>query len=74
VLDTEQAVSYEDWLRAYTSGAAYAGDQETERGSLAPGLRADLVVLDGDLDADSPPVVAETWIEGRRVYRSSDQG
>ncbi len=70
VLDANQAVSYEDWLRAYTAGAAYAGGQESERGSLAPGLRADLVVLEGELDADHPPAVAETWIGGRLVYRS----
>jgi predicted amidohydrolase YtcJ len=70
VLDIAQAVSYEDWLRAYTAGAAYAGGQETERGSLAPGLRADLVVLDGELDADDPPTVAQTWIGGRLVYEA----
>jgi predicted amidohydrolase YtcJ len=68
VLDPGQAVSYEDWLRAYTAGAAYAGGQENERGRLAPGLRADLVVLDGALDADHPPRVAQTWVGGRLVY------
>jgi hypothetical protein len=71
VLDSEQSVSYEDWLRAYTAGAAYAGGQEAERGSLAPGLRADLVVLDGELDADDPPVIAQTWIGGSLVYQAS---
>ncbi len=69
VLDTDQSVTYEDWLWAYTAGAAYAGGQEGERGALAPGLRADLVVLDGDLDEGHPPVVSETWIAGRRVYQ-----
>ena len=71
VLDAGQAVSYEAWLRAYTAGAAYAGGQENERGTLAPGLRADLVVLDGDLDADDPPTVSQTWIGGRLLYESS---
>jgi len=70
VLDLVQTVSYEDWLRAYTAGAAYAGGQETERGSLAPGLRADLVVLDGELDADGPPTIAQTWIGGHLVYEA----
>ncbi len=69
VLDADQAVTYEDWLWAYTAGAAYAGGQEGERGALAAGLRADLVVLDGDLDDVHPPVVSETWIAGRRVYQ-----
>jgi predicted amidohydrolase YtcJ len=64
----DQSVPYEDWLRAYTAGAAYAGGQEYERGRLAPGLRADLVVLDGVLDAEHPPSVAETWVAGERRY------
>jgi len=69
VLDASESVSFADWLRAYTAGAAYAGGQESERGAIAPGLRADLVVLDGDLDAEAPPVVAETWVAGRPVYQ-----
>jgi predicted amidohydrolase YtcJ len=68
VLGPEQAIDYADWLRAYTSGAAYAGGQEHERGTLTPGKRADLVVLDGDLDPLHPPRVAQTWIAGERVY------
>ena len=31
------------WLRAYTAGAAYAGVQEHERGTITPGKRADLL-------------------------------
>lgn len=68
VLGPEQALGYEDWLRAYTLGAAYAGGQEHERGTLTPGKRADLVVLEGNLDADDPPRVMETWVAGARVY------
>jgi predicted amidohydrolase YtcJ len=68
VLDPGQAVSFEDWLWAYTAGAALAGGQEHERGSIAPGLRADLVVLEGELDAHQPPVVAQTWVGGRQVH------
>ena len=37
VLGAEQALGYEDWLRAYTAGAAYAGGQEEERGSITAG-------------------------------------
>ncbi len=71
VLRPDQSVPYEDWLRAYTAGAAYAGGQEHERGRLAPGLRADLVVLDGPLDAEHPPRVSETWVAGQRVFRAT---
>lgn len=65
----DQAVPFADWLHAYTAGAAYAGGQEHERGRLVPGLRADLVVLDGPLLADPVPTVAETWVAGERVHR-----
>jgi predicted amidohydrolase YtcJ len=68
VLGPAQALPYEDWLRAYTVGAAYAGGQEHERGTLTPGKRADLVVLEGALDPLHPPHVAETWIGGERAY------
>jgi len=70
VLGPEQALGYEEWLRAYTAGAAYAGGQEYERGSLTPGKRADLVVLDGGLDPEHPPRVAQTWVEGRLMHEA----
>jgi predicted amidohydrolase YtcJ len=63
--EPEQAVDLESWLHAYTAGAAYAGGQEHERGRLAPGLVADLVVLDRDGDDFT---VGETWRAGERVY------
>jgi predicted amidohydrolase YtcJ len=36
-------------LRAYTSGSAYAAFEEKEKGRIAPGLLADLVILSDDL-------------------------
>ena len=63
--EPDQAVDVVAWLEAYTAGAAYAGGQEDERGRLASGLRADLVVLDL---ASSPASVVETWVAGRRVF------
>jgi len=68
VLGPEQSVPYDEWLYAYTAGAAYAGGQERERGRLGPGLRADLVVLDGALDGEAPPSVSETWVAGARAF------
>jgi predicted amidohydrolase YtcJ len=68
VLDPAQSVPYDAWLEAYTAGAAFAGGQEHERGRLVTGLQADLVVLDGPLDAHRPPKVAQTWVAGRQVY------
>lgn len=68
VLGSEQSLPFQEWLHAYTMGAAYAGEQERERGSLTPGKRADLVILEGALHADHPPRVSETWVRGRRVH------
>ena len=68
MLNASQSLPYEDWLRAYTADAAFAGGQEYERGRLAPGLRADLVILDGTLDPEHPPAVAETWVAGTRAF------
>lgn len=68
VLGPEQAIDYEGWLRLYSTGAAHAGGQEHERGTLTPGKRADLVVLEGPLDPDHPPRVVETWVGGVREF------
>ncbi|OYW45536.1 MAG: metal-dependent hydrolase [Sphingomonadales bacterium 32-68-7] len=69
----EQRVSREQALAAYTAGAAYAGFAEGRFGRLAPGERADFVVLDGDpLQANAQELrrirVLETWIAGVKVY------
>ena len=64
----EQALPFEQWLRMYTAGAAFAGGLEDERGMLKEGLVADLVVLSSIEPADGPEV-NETWKAGRRVYR-----
>ncbi len=68
ILDPAQALGYEEWLRAYTAGAAHAGGQENERGTLTPGKRADLTILEGSLDPLRPPRVLQTWIAGELVY------
>jgi hypothetical protein len=74
LFEPEQAVPFDNWLHAYTAGAAWAGGQEHERGRLAPGLQADLVMLDldgGERDGHgvTAPTVVETWVRGEQVYR-----
>ncbi len=60
-------------LAAYTSGAAYAGFAEKRFGRLAPGLRADFIMVDTDPMVASPEQirstkVIETWIGGGLVW------
>jgi predicted amidohydrolase YtcJ len=50
----EQKVSLADALRAYTWGNAYAVFMEKKRGTLAPGMYADVVVVDHNLFAMAP--------------------
>ena len=70
----EQAVSLEDALRHYTSDAAYASFEENEKGTIAVGRRADLVVLSRDVFKSPPEALLETralltLLEGRVVHR-----
>jgi predicted amidohydrolase YtcJ len=68
VLHQEESVALEDWLRAYTLGAATAGGQDTERGTLRAGKRADLVALDGELERGAAPPVWATWVAGELAF------
>jgi predicted amidohydrolase YtcJ len=60
-------------LRGFTLDAAYAGFAEDEVGSLAPGKRADFVVLADDPLAVEPArlrglAVKATYVDGKAVY------
>ncbi|MGZ4675369.1 MAG: amidohydrolase [Acidimicrobiia bacterium] len=70
--ELDQAVDVDDWLVASTRGAALAGGQEAERGSITVGTRADFVVLDDPVGAATTPSVAETWIAGERVFAARE--
>ncbi|MBS1240081.1 MAG: putative metal-dependent hydrolase, partial [Proteobacteria bacterium] len=68
----QQAITREQALAAYTSGAAYAGFAEGRFGQLAPGERADFLVIDQDPLLASPQdirsaKVLEVWIDGQLV-------
>ncbi|WP_394647902.1 amidohydrolase [uncultured Sphingomonas sp.] len=69
----EQAVSREQAWWAYTGGASYAGFAEQKFGTLAPGQRADFLLLDRDPMTASPAdlrqtKVLETWIGGAKAW------
>jgi predicted amidohydrolase YtcJ len=70
----DQKLTAAEALRGFTSDAAYAGFAESEVGRLAPGLRADFVVLGGDPLAVQAREIADlrvlsTWLDGRVVYQ-----
>jgi predicted amidohydrolase YtcJ len=67
----EEALPAEAALRAYTLDAARAAGYP-DRGVLAPGKRADLLVLSGDPLGCPPEAikdirVLQTWVEGRKI-------
>jgi len=69
----EQKISVEQALRAYTTGGAYAAFREKELGKLAPGMLADLVLVDRDLTRVPPETIRDarvmlTMVGGRVVY------
>jgi predicted amidohydrolase YtcJ len=70
----EEAIDLPTAIAAYTIGAAYAVDRETEIGSLETGKWADLVVLSEDVFAAKPREIARakpvlTLFAGRPVWR-----
>ncbi|GGB16202.1 amidohydrolase [Sphingomonas metalli] len=69
----EEAVTREQAWKAFTQGGAYAAFAETVFGRLAPGQRADFIIVDRDPLAASPAElrqtkVEETWVGGEKVW------
>lgn len=68
-----QKFTVEEALRAYTTGSAYAGFQEGDRGMLRVGMLADLMLIDRDLTRVPPETIKDaqvvmTVVGGRVVY------
>lgn len=71
----EQKLSPAEALRGFTRDAAYAGRGETEVGQLAPGLRADFVLLAQDpISAPEQALdelkILSTWVDGKPVFEA----
>ena len=69
----QERVSREAALAAYTSGAAWAGFAEGRFGRIAPGERADFLLVDRDVMLASPSEirgtkVLEVWVGGQKVW------
>lgn len=75
ILDASQDMPREAMFYAYTINSAHAMNMMDSIGSIAPGKRADLVLLDRDVLTDSPEEMRDTkvlWtmVAGKTVYRA----
>lgn len=71
----DQKLSVAEALRGFTADAAWAGGDEKEVGRLAPGLRADFVVLKQDpftvpASELDDLAIESTWVDGAPVYEA----
>ena len=69
----QQKLTIQQAIAAYTTGAAYAQLADKEKGTLAPGMLADFVVLDRDLTKVTPADILKTQVlrtvvGGKTVY------
>jgi len=77
VLDASQDMPREAMFYAYTRNSARAMNLQDKIGSIAPGKRADLILIDRDVLTDSPEEMREakilwTMVAGKTVYRASN--
>ena len=71
----EQKLTIDEAIAAYTTGSAYAEFEEKEKGTLAPGMLADFVVLDRDITKVAPAEILKTKVlrtvvGGKTVYEA----
>lgn len=69
----EERITLAEALRAYTAGSAAAAQREGELGQLAPGMFADIVVLDPNPFELAPEDIQQaqvqaTYVAGKKVY------
>jgi predicted amidohydrolase YtcJ len=69
-----QKISVDEALWAYTRAGAFASFEEKEKGMIAPGMLADLTLIDRDLRMIPGPQIREaritrTILGGRTVFQ-----
>jgi len=69
----QEKISLDDCISAYTAGSAYAEHAEKDKGRIAAGQLADIIVLSNDVTKISPQQILRTEIQmtfvgGRLVY------
>src|SRR5262249_32765532 len=70
----EQKITIIEAVTAYTAGSAYAEFQENEKGTIARGKLADLVILSDDIFTIPPAAIRNvkvqmTMVGGKVVYQ-----
>jgi predicted amidohydrolase YtcJ len=73
---SEQKLTMDQAIAAYTSGSAFAEFEEKDKGRLAPGMLADFLVLDRDITAAPAEKlmatkVLRTVVGGKTVYEAT---
>ena len=73
----QESLPIKDCLRAYTAGSAYAEFEEKRKGTIAPGMLADLVVYPANLLQIPAPELLTTPVKmtiagGRIVYQEPE--
>jgi predicted amidohydrolase YtcJ len=73
----EQKITVEEAVRAFTVGSAYAEFADGVKGTLAPGMLADFVILTEDIFKIEPAAIERvrvrmTVVDGRVVYEKKD--
>ena len=71
----EQKITVDETVRAFTWGSAYAEFQDDRKGTLAPGMIADFVVLSEDIFTIDPTKIREvrvmkTVVDGKVVFEA----
>jgi predicted amidohydrolase YtcJ len=79
VLMSEERLTLDQSLHAYTMGSAYVNHLDTETGSIEVGKFADLVVVDRDLITAGPDdllsgAVQLTFVAGEKVFEAAQTG
>ncbi|MDW4497878.1 amidohydrolase [Sulfitobacter sp. D35] len=77
--DEENVLSREDGLRIWTQGSAWFSGEQSVKGTLAPGMYADLAVLSADYMAVPAPEIRQinalmTVVDGKIVYAEGPYG
>jgi len=72
----EQKISVEEAVRAFTYGSAFAEFQENEKGTIAAGKLADLVILSDDIFTINANDIGKTKVvmtiaDGKIIYETA---